>query len=132
MTTMEEISLAIVTERRAAMARGEKPPFNDMLSLMVEAKDPESGLGLSDDEIVAHINTFLIAGHETTSGLLSFAFYLIQTNPTVEAKALGNSFLFYISYSCTCSCRHERTNAHQPQLKPGSSRTHCGTHAGCT
>ena len=91
---MEKISKEIVVERREAMKRGERPPFDDMLSLMVEAKDPQSGLGLSDDEIVAHILTFLIAGHETTSGLLSFAFYLIQTNPTVEAKAFGTRFLF--------------------------------------
>ena len=31
--------------------------------------------------------TFLIAGHETTSGLLSFAFYYLLRNPEVYQKA---------------------------------------------
>lgn len=33
--------------------------------------------------------TFLIAGHETTSGLLSFATYLLLKNPDVLQKARG-------------------------------------------
>ncbi|MBO1687994.1 cytochrome P450, partial [Clostridium butyricum] len=50
---------------------------NDLLSLMLHAKDPETGEKLDDENIRYQIITFLIAGHETTSGLLSFAIYLL-------------------------------------------------------
>ena len=45
---------------------------SDLLNLMLEAKDPETGEKLDDTNIRYQILTFLIAGHETTSGLLTF------------------------------------------------------------
>lgn len=42
---------------------------------MLHVKDPETGEKLDDENIRFQIITFLIAGHETTSGLLSFAIY---------------------------------------------------------
>ncbi|NQU36657.1 MAG: cytochrome P450 [Actinobacteria bacterium] len=58
----------------------------DLLDYMLGAKDEESGEGLSAEIIRSQINTFLIAGHETTSGLLSFATYYLMNNPDVLAK----------------------------------------------
>ena len=42
---------------------------------------------LDDVNIRYQINTFLIAGHETTSGLLSYAIYALLKHPDVLAKA---------------------------------------------
>ena len=44
------------------------------------------GQGLSEDNIKAQMLTFLIAGHETTSGMLSFAMTHIMKNPEVYTK----------------------------------------------
>lgn len=60
---------------------------NDLLSLMLHAKDPETGEKLDDENIRYQIITFLIAGHETTSGLLSFAIYLLLKHPDKLKKA---------------------------------------------
>src|SRR5262249_57132599 len=60
---------------------------HDLLSLMLNGRDPETGEGLSDENIRYQMITFLIAGHETTSGLLSFALYLLLHNPGVLQKA---------------------------------------------
>jgi cytochrome P450 / NADPH-cytochrome P450 reductase len=49
--------------------------------------DPVTGEKLSDENIGYQMVTFLIAGHETTSGLLSFATYLLLKNPDVLQKA---------------------------------------------
>lgn len=49
----------------------------DLLSAMLDGVDPKTGHRLSDSSIIDNLITFLIAGHETTSGLLSFAFYLL-------------------------------------------------------
>ncbi|WP_433826197.1 bifunctional cytochrome P450/NADPH--P450 reductase [Actinoplanes sp. CA-015351] len=70
---------------RARRASGEKS--NDLLGLMLDAADPVSGGQLSDENIRNQVLTFLIAGHETTSGTLSFALHLLLRNPHVLAQA---------------------------------------------
>ena len=54
---------------------------------MLTGVDKETGEKLDDVNIRYQIITFLIAGHETTSGLLSFALYFLLNNPEVLAKA---------------------------------------------
>ncbi|CAF0931376.1 unnamed protein product, partial [Didymodactylos carnosus] len=60
---------------------------NDLLNRMINGKDPETGYQLSDENIRYQMVTFLIAGHETTSGLLSFALYYLLKNPYALQKA---------------------------------------------
>ncbi|WP_091171031.1 bifunctional cytochrome P450/NADPH--P450 reductase [Paenibacillus sp. 1_12] len=73
----------IIAERKAQGSQG----VDDLLSHMLEGKDPETGVGLNDENIRYQIITFLIAGHETTSGLLSFAIYYLLKNPEKLQKA---------------------------------------------
>lgn len=58
----------------------------DLLNAMLNGVDPTTGEKLSDDNITDQLITFLIAGHETTSGLLSFAFYYLLKNPSTYQK----------------------------------------------
>ena len=58
----------------------------DLLDLMLEGRDPVTGASLSDVQIRFQIMTFLIAGHETTSGLLSFTIYQLLRHPEIMAK----------------------------------------------
>ncbi len=74
----------IVRERKKAPDKGSKV---DLLSCMLEGVDRESGEQLDDLVIRLNIVTFLIAGHETTSGLLSFAIYFLLRHPDVLARA---------------------------------------------
>ena len=60
---------------------------NDLLNRMLQGRDPITGEGLDDENIRYQMVTFLIAGHETTSGLLSFALYELLKNPQVLARA---------------------------------------------
>ena len=53
----------------------------DLLNAMVKGKDPKTGELMPDGLISANMITFLIAGHETTSGLLSFAMLNLLKNP---------------------------------------------------
>ena len=54
---------------------------------MLAGVDKQTGESLSDENIRYQIITFLIAGHETTCGMLSFALYFLVNNPDVLAKA---------------------------------------------
>lgn len=58
----------------------------DLLNYMLAGVDKATGEGLSDENIRYQINTFLIAGHETTSGMLSFTLYYLVNNPDALAK----------------------------------------------
>jgi cytochrome P450/NADPH-cytochrome P450 reductase len=75
----------IIAERRgnAAAAEGKK----DMLGAMMTGVDRATGEQLDDVNIRYQINTFLIAGHETTSGLLSCTLYALLKHPDVLKKA---------------------------------------------
>jgi cytochrome P450/NADPH-cytochrome P450 reductase len=72
----------VIDERKRHPTEG-----NDLLNLMLTAVDPETKTRLEDVNIRYQVITFLIAGHETTSGLLSFALYLLLRNPAVLAQA---------------------------------------------
>ncbi|KXL43553.1 hypothetical protein M433DRAFT_155711 [Acidomyces richmondensis BFW] len=59
----------------------------DLLNAMIHGKDPKTGQSMPDGLISSNMITFLIAGHETTSGLLSFAFLNLLKNPESYFKA---------------------------------------------
>src|SRR6201990_2717611 len=75
----------IVAERRKSAEGSEDK--KDMLGAMMSGVDRVSGEQLDDVNIRYQINTFLIAGHETTSGLLSCAIYALLKHPDVLKKA---------------------------------------------
>ncbi|KAI0629781.1 fatty acid hydroxylase [Trametes polyzona] len=66
--------------------RASPPEKPDILSIMMNGKDKETGLGLSDANIKYNLLTFLIAGHETTSGMLTFTVYYLLKNPEAMRK----------------------------------------------
>ena len=81
---MHQIADQLIAERRR---RGDPKDGQDILSVMLHAKDPVTGEGLSDENIRYQMVTFLIAGHETTSGLLSFAIYELLRHPEALRRA---------------------------------------------
>ncbi|MGZ6317782.1 MAG: cytochrome P450 [Ktedonobacterales bacterium] len=80
--TVDKVIKARKAEGPEAMAA-----HHDLLSYMLTGRDRQTGEGLNDVTIRYEIITFLIAGHETTSGLLSFALYFLLKHPDVLAKA---------------------------------------------
>lgn len=80
---MNSVVDTVIKERKATGKIGE---VGDLLDLMLESqKNPDSGL--SDENIRYQIITFLIAGHETTSGLLAFTLNYLIKHPAVLTRA---------------------------------------------
>lgn len=73
----------IIAERRTA----DEVDESDLLGIMLHTPHPESGARLDDLNIRHQILTFLVAGHETTSGALSFALYYLSRDPQILATA---------------------------------------------
>ncbi|MCJ1377356.1 hypothetical protein MMC17_000451 [Xylographa soralifera] len=79
---MRSISSQVIKDRRT-----HPTDKKDLVNTMLFGKDPKSGRTLPDDNIVNNMITFLVAGHETTSGLLSFLFALFLKNPQTYNSA---------------------------------------------
>ncbi|MEU6669079.1 cytochrome P450 [Streptomyces sp. NPDC046727] len=87
----------IVDDVIAARAGTDQSGAEDLLGLMLSAPHPADGTTLDAANIRNQVITFLIAGHETTSGAMSFALYYLAKHPAVlrlvqrEADALWGS-----------------------------------------
>lgn len=73
----------IADRRRNPLPAGE----SDILDTMLTAADPKTGRRLPDENVRHQLVTFLIAGHETTSGLLTFTLHELLRHPEVLATA---------------------------------------------
>ncbi len=73
----------IVEERKA----NPKPDAKDLLNTMLYSVDRESGDTLDEQNVIYNMVTFLVAGHETTSGTLSFLWYNLLKNPEAFHRA---------------------------------------------
>ena len=80
---MKTIADDAVNSRRSAGA-GDVP---DLLDLLLEGEDPETGRSMSTAELRDNLLTFIVAGHETTALTLAWAFYLCAFDQDVQDKA---------------------------------------------
>ncbi|KAH9891870.1 cytochrome P450 [Cubamyces lactineus] len=79
--TLFKVADEILAQRRAHPTDKE-----DILNALMYGRDKETGQGLPDKTIQYNLLTFLIAGNETTSGMLVFAIYYLLKNPEAMQK----------------------------------------------
>jgi len=78
---LDDVVYNIIRQRRA---KGDVQQYGDLLSMLMGAVD-EDGSRMSDRQLRDEIMTFLLAGHETTALSLSWTWYLLSQNRSVEA-----------------------------------------------
>lgn len=78
---LDEVVGAIIAQRRAS---SENPP--DLLTMLMEARDEDTGEGMSDKQLRDEIMTMFLAGHETTATALTWVWYLLARHPEIEAN----------------------------------------------
>jgi cytochrome P450 len=71
----------IVAQRRTA---GTTP--TDILGLLMQARDRDTGQGMSERHLINEVMTLIVAGHETTASTLGWVWYEISRAPAVERK----------------------------------------------
>lgn len=59
---------------------------SDMLQTLMDARYPETGLGMPDDQILIESMHLIVAAHETSSTALSWILYLLTQNPDCFQK----------------------------------------------
>ncbi len=58
----------------------------DLLTLLFAAQDPETGLGMSDEQLRDEVMTLFLAGHETTANALAWTIYLLTQHPEIAER----------------------------------------------
>lgn len=79
--TLDQVIYRMIQERRQ---RGEDK--GDFLSMLMLAKDEDTGEGMTDEQVRNEISLMMFAGHETTAVALTWAFYLLSQHPAAEDK----------------------------------------------
>ncbi|PIL29914.1 cytochrome P450 [Ganoderma sinense ZZ0214-1] len=98
--TMQRIGMQLLQEKKAEIMRehGEKSTGTfekrdvqgrDLLTLLIKANmasDIPDDQRLTDEEVVAQVPTFLVAGHETTSTSTTWCLYALCKHPEMQQK----------------------------------------------
>ncbi|TDF98146.1 cytochrome P450 [Paenibacillus piri] len=82
--TLDEVIYGIIEERRNRQPADHTG--DDLLSMLLAAKDEEDGSGMTDRQVRDEVMTIFLAGHETTANTLSWTWYLLSLHPEVERK----------------------------------------------
>src|SRR5687768_379741 len=78
---IDDVIYGIIDQRRTASSA-----HNDLLDMLLKARDDSSGEKMTDRQIRDEVITIFSAGHETTANLLSWTLYLLARHPDVLAK----------------------------------------------
>jgi cytochrome P450 len=78
---VEEVVYRIINERRRSMTDA-----NDLLALLMQVRDKDTGVGLDDVQLRNQVFTLLLAGYETTSSALTWTWFLLAQNPQVMER----------------------------------------------
>lgn len=61
-------------------------PHADIAQAVIDARDQSSGAGFTREELIDQLGVFFLAGHETTASVLTWAFYILATQPETLAR----------------------------------------------
>jgi len=78
--TLDRAMYDIIGERR----RGGEG--DDLLSMLMEARDEETGAAMSDRQLRDEVITLFIAGHDTTANALTWTLYLLAKNLEADER----------------------------------------------
>ena len=78
---LDTVIYRMIERRRGAAAIGK-----DLLSLLMQAKDDETNVHMTEKQLRDEVLTLLIAGHETTANVLAWIFYLLARHPAAEQR----------------------------------------------
>ncbi len=79
---LDRVVLGIIEQRRHSGAGG-AAAGDDLLAMLMAARDEDTGEGMSDRQLRDEIMTFVLAGHETTAVTLAWACLLLAQHSEV-------------------------------------------------
>ncbi len=81
LSALDDVVYDIIAARRQSDGGA-----GDLLAMLLQARDEETGEGMSDRQLRDEVMTFFLAGHETTAVALAWTWYLLARHPEVEER----------------------------------------------
>lgn len=78
---LDQLIYSMIDQRRASGT-----PGTDLMGMLLSARDADTGEGMDEKQLRDEVITLLIAGHETTTLLLTWFFYSLGRYPEIEAQ----------------------------------------------
>src|SRR5579883_2886111 len=79
--TLDDVIYGIIHARRS-----DPQPRNDLLDLLMQARDADTGEGMTDEQLRNEVLDIFAAGHETTAHTLTWGLYLLTQHPEAFAR----------------------------------------------
>jgi len=88
LASLNSIVERLITTKRRRLAEGAalQDGHRDLLTILMLARDTETGEAMSDAQLRDEVMTLMIAGHETTANALSWMWYLLDRHPDEQAR----------------------------------------------
>jgi cytochrome P450 len=88
LASLDAIVARLIATKRRRLATESRPQdgHRDLLTILMLARDAETGDAMSDAQLRDEVMTLMIAGHETTANALSWLWYLLDRHPDEQER----------------------------------------------
>jgi cytochrome P450 len=88
LASLDSIVTRLIATKRRRLAAGDASQggHRDLLTILMLARDAETGETMSDAQLRDEVMTLMIAGHETTANALSWLWYLLDRHPDEQER----------------------------------------------
>jgi cytochrome P450 len=78
---LDRVVMGVIEDRRRS-----GKDAGDLLSMLLAARDEETGEAMNDRQLRDEVMTLFLAGHETTANALTWTFYLLSSHPEISER----------------------------------------------
>ncbi|KUH82468.1 MULTISPECIES: cytochrome P450 [unclassified Mycobacterium] len=80
-----------ITDEMVRACRADPSRDAPLVRALMAARDPETGLPISDDDISNDLLIFMLAGHDTTSTALTYSLWVLGHHPDIQARVAAEA-----------------------------------------
>ncbi|XP_030453530.1 cytochrome P450 716B1-like [Syzygium oleosum] len=85
---VQDLLKELVREKKAKLEQHTATPHQDLITCLLSKRDEENKRVVTDKEILHNIMLIMVAGHDTSSVLITFMLRLLSKNPAVYEAVL--------------------------------------------
>ena len=100
---LDAVIYRMIEQRRTRSGSDE-----DLLARLMQAKDDETQVQMTERQLRDEVLTLLIAGHETTANLLAWTIYLVAQSPEADARMHAEARTVLAGRECFSAADTER------------------------
>lgn len=104
---------AVAIGEIVAGRRTREAAADDMLGMMIAARDADTGQAMPAAQLVDEIKTLIVAGHETTAGTLNWMWYLLSQHPDIADRVAAEAAALSSGRALALDRLHELPQARQ-------------------